>query len=134
MAKVLLVETVRSVRAVYRFHLERDGHEVLDAGDPRDALRLLQEQSPQLVVLDQGLQGMLGMQALMRILDCTPRLPVVLVATLNHRLEGRRTAADACVVRSSAARDLPDAVRDVLRASQRGKLLRFPEQRPAAEP
>src|SRR5688572_9142732 len=80
-AKVLLVETVRTRRALYQFDLERDGHEIITASTPSEAIELLEEERPQVVVLDPDETGMEGMEAMMRVHDRTGAVRVVVIST-----------------------------------------------------
>ncbi|HET6372522.1 MAG TPA: response regulator, partial [Candidatus Polarisedimenticolia bacterium] len=83
MAKVLVVEVERTRRALYQFDLERDGHQIFTASTPTEAVRLLQEQRPQVVVLDTEEGGMEGVEAMMRVYDGTAAVRVVVISTLG---------------------------------------------------
>ena len=51
-AQILLVEDKDSLRAMLRHALERQGHAVLEARDQPEAVKLLQETQPALVLSD----------------------------------------------------------------------------------
>ena len=126
MAKVLVVEAVRARRTLYQFDLERDGHEIFTASTPTEAVELLEEERPQVVVLDPEEGGMEGVEAMMRVHDRTAAVRVVVISTLGGRGgEWSRSTADAFLVRSSALQELREAVRSVLRRSQGGRIVPF---------
>jgi len=58
--KILLVDDDPFIHAVARRYLERDGFQVLDAPDGETALRLFEEQAPDLVLTDFYMPGMNG--------------------------------------------------------------------------
>jgi DNA-binding response OmpR family regulator len=126
MAKVLVVEAVRTLRSLYQFDLERDGHEILTASTPAEAVELLENERPQVVVLDSEESGMKGVEAMMRVHDRTAAVRVVVISTLGGAAgEWRRSTADAFLVRSSALQDLRETVRSVLRRSRGGAVIPF---------
>jgi DNA-binding response OmpR family regulator len=126
MAKVLLVEAVRTRRSLYEFDLQRDGHEILTAATPTEAVELLKRERPQVVVLDPEESGMGGVESMMRVHDPTAAVRVVVISTVGgHGPEGRKSTADAFLVRSSALQDLRDTVRSVLRKSRSATIVPF---------
>ena len=126
MAKVLLVEAVRTRRSLYEFDLQRDGHQILTAATPSEAVQLLERERPEVVVLDPEESGMGDVETLMRLHDPTAAVRVVVISTVGGKgSEGRRSTADACLVRSSALQDLRDTVRSVLRKSRSGTIVPF---------
>ena len=55
MATVLVVEDERDIRELLRRYLERAGHAVLSTGTGAEALLLIVDSAPDLVLLDLGL-------------------------------------------------------------------------------
>jgi DNA-binding response OmpR family regulator len=125
MAKVLLVESVPSRRALYRFDLERDGHEIVAAATAMEAARLLEEARPQIVVLDPEALGKEGVEVLMRVNERTA-VRVIVISTLGgNGGERSRSTADAFIMRASALRELRETVRTVLEKRGYGAIVRF---------
>jgi signal transduction histidine kinase len=58
--RVLLVDDNRDSREMYGLVLEADGHEVFQAGDGTDALKLFRREQPDVAIIDIGLPGMDG--------------------------------------------------------------------------
>ncbi|UYM04551.1 response regulator transcription factor [Solicola gregarius] len=116
---VLVVEDDESVRDVVRRYLERDGYEVLLAGDGREGLRAAQQHSPDLVVLDimlPGLDGLTVCKALRGQPD--PYVPIVMLTALGEvddRITGLELGADDYVTKPFSPKELVLRIRSVLR-------------------
>ena len=79
---LLLAEDDVAVAMVYRLRLEMDGYEVIRAADGEEALSLVRQKLPDLVLLDIRLPKIDGFAVLERLkLDSrTARVPVVVVS------------------------------------------------------
>lgn len=84
--QVLLVEDDTALAQMYRVKLERDGYTVRVAGDGEEALRLIEDQLPDLIFLDVRLPRMDGLAFLERIrgMDRTRNVPVVIVSNYSE--------------------------------------------------
>lgn len=117
MAKILIVEDERSLRLLYQQELQRDGHEVLTAGTAAEGLAIVESQTPDLIVLDIRMPGMDGLEAMSRILEKRPRMPVILnSAYASYKDNFLSWAADAYVVKSADTTELQNTVRNLLAA------------------
>jgi DNA-binding response OmpR family regulator len=81
---VLVVEDDRALRGLVAEVLADEGYDVLQAEHGRQGLRLAQEHEPSLILADQMLPGLSGLELLERLRACpsTRRIPVVLVSGL----------------------------------------------------
>lgn len=79
---ILVVDDDASTRASMQRVLERQGYEVITAGDAFEALRLLEEThvAIDMVVTDVQMPGMLGDALVGRIRRASPELPVLFVS------------------------------------------------------
>jgi CheY-like chemotaxis protein len=59
--------------------LTQKGYEVIPVSNGYDALELLKEQTPDVVLLDESMPGLTGLETLARIKEIWPSLPVVMV-------------------------------------------------------
>jgi len=113
----MVVDDERSLRLLYRRDLEKEGHEVVTAGSAEECLQRLDAERPDLVVLDIRMPGMDGIEAMGKILERRPQVPVVLnSAYLSYRDNFLSWTADAYVVKSSDTGELRSTVGQVLRS------------------
>lgn len=117
--RVLIADDDAVVRDVVRRYLERDGLEVLVAGDGNEALRVLGTERIDVAVLDVMMPGPNGL-SLCRTLrqggDYT--VPVILLTALSEeddRIAGLEAGADDYLTKPFSARELALRVRSVLR-------------------
>ena len=117
MPKILIIEDEKNLRVLYKQDFERDGFEVVTAASAPEGLELLGREKPDLVVMDIRLPGMDGLEAMSRVLDQDPKLPVVLNSAYSSYKDSFMSwSADAYVVKSSDTGELRQRVRDVLAA------------------
>ncbi|GAB5548960.1 MAG: hypothetical protein SangKO_087200 [Sandaracinaceae bacterium] len=107
--RVLVVDDSELMRDVAASALREMGHEVLEAVDGRDALRVIAEGRPQLVVTDLDMPVMDGFALLeaLRAAPETEHLPVVVFTSSEGDASVRRAGAlgaDAYVVKSRLSR------------------------------
>ena len=117
MATVLVVDDEPIVREVVVRYLARDGHTTLEADDGMEARALLEQQTPDLVVLDVMLPGMDGLE-LCRWIRSRSELPVILLTARGEeadRIVGLELGADDYVTKPFSPRELAVRVRTVLR-------------------
>ncbi|HSE93113.1 MAG TPA: response regulator [Methylomirabilota bacterium] len=94
--RILLVEDSRDTRETLRSLLELAGHEVHEAADGFEAVRVACRVNPQLALIDIGLPGLDGLQVASRIRDTAEGNAVVLVAVTGYgQLTDRRKALAA---------------------------------------
>jgi DNA-binding response OmpR family regulator len=101
MAQVLVVDDTEHIRALVRKLLEAAGHEVLEATNGRNCLRVLYAEKPDLVLLDVSMPDMDGWTALERIRELT-EVPIVMVTARDappERVRGLRGGADDYIVK-----------------------------------
>lgn len=118
-ARVLIADDDAVVRDVVRRYLERDGLEVVVAGDGNEALRVLGNERVDVAVLDVMMPGPNGL-SLCRTLrnggDYT--VPVILLTALGEeddRIAGLEAGADDYLTKPFSPRELALRVRSVLR-------------------
>src|SRR6058998_3924622 len=119
MTTVLVVDDEPIVRDVVVRYLRRDGFDTLEAGDGDAARKLIEDASPQLVVLDVMLPGTDGL-ALCRWIRARGQLPVIMLTARGEeadRIVGLELGADDYVTKPFSPRELSARVRTVLRRS-----------------
>ena len=118
--RIVVVDDDPTVADVVERYLVRDGHTVECAHDGYEALRLIAERPPDLVVLDLMLPGIDGLEVCRRLRERWP-IPVVMLTALgdeSERLAGFETGADDYVTKPFSPRELAMRVRSVLRRAR----------------
>ncbi len=92
-ATILVVEDDQRMLRLQQLVLEKHGYHVIAAGNAQEALDLIAETRPSLVVLDVGLPGIDGFTACLRIREFS-QLPIVMV-TANDSIGDKIRALDS---------------------------------------
>ena len=114
---VLIVDDEPTVREVVAAYLERDGFQVMEAGDGPAALATLGETTPDLVLLDVMIPQIDGF-SILRSLRQAGDMPVILLTARGDeadRVLGLELGADDYIVKPFSPRELAARVRTVLR-------------------
>jgi DNA-binding response OmpR family regulator len=105
---VLVVDDETDIRDLVRELLQRSGHDVLEASDGNEALRVFYEERPDLVVLDVSMPGLDGWGTLERIRELSD-VPVVMLTARAQELDkvrGLRAGAADYVVKPFGRQEL----------------------------
>jgi two-component system KDP operon response regulator KdpE len=131
---ILAVDDEPALLRLVRARLIAEGHQVITATKAEDALAILENERPDLVVLDVMLPGIDGFEALRRMRGKSDQTPVLLLtarASDADRLKGFNAGADDYLTKPFNPDELAARVTAILRrtagiaASNRG-LLRYP--------
>ena len=115
MTTVLIVEDDKNQRLLYEQELKLEGYEVVTASDGKDALEKIQEQLPDLIIMDINMPKMDGIETMGRILGKNNEIPVIInTAYSNYKDNFMSWAADAYIVKSSDLSELKNTVKEVL--------------------
>ena len=118
--RVLVVEDEVDLQELLRFNLERDGYEVLIAGSGEQAVRLVTEKKPDLVLLDLMLPRMDGLDVCRRVKSDgnISHIPIIIVTAKGEDADvvaGLELGADDYITKPFSPRILMARVRAVLR-------------------
>ena len=117
MTTVLVVDDEPIVREIAVRYLERAGYATREAADGPTARRLLEQEPPDLVVLDVMLPGIDGLE-LCRWIRSRSEVPVIMLTARGEeadRIVGLELGADDYVTKPFSPRELAARVRTVLR-------------------
>ena len=120
---IFLVEDDASIRKLVVYALESQGYEAKGFDRPSAFWAAMEQQLPDLVLLDRMLPEEDGIQILTRLRGnaCTASLPVILLTALNtefDRVEGLDAGADDYISKPFGMMELVARVRAVLRRTE----------------
>jgi DNA-binding response OmpR family regulator len=118
--KILLVDDDKLFRRTLSFHLEQAGYQVFTSAYAEDALALAQRERPDLILLDIGLPGMDGLEAL-RHFEQHVGVPVIFVTARRRELDealGLELGADDYITKPFDKTVLLARIKSVLRRTQ----------------
>lgn len=82
-ATILSVDDELNPLILRKMLLEKAGYRVLSASSGTEALRLFDFETPDLVLTDQVMQGMTGIELTRAIKARSPEMPVIIISGLN---------------------------------------------------
>ncbi len=122
---ILVVEDEESLATLLHYNLEREGYAVGVSSDGEEALMLIDEKQPDLVILDWMLPSVSGIEVCRRLRQSTQtrNLPIIMLTARGEetdRIRGLDMGADDYVVKPFSMIELCARVRAVLRRIRPG--------------
>ena len=120
--KILVVDDEPKVCDLIKAYLEKDGYEVILAGDGKSAVEKARSYKPDLIVLDLNLPVMDGMEVF-RTVKAISDIPVIMVTARDDEVDkivGLQLGADDYVTKPFSPRELAARVAAVLRRYSEG--------------
>ncbi len=122
---ILVVEDEDALATLLKYNLDKEGHRVVVASDGEEALMLIDERQPDLIVLDWMLPKVSGIEVCRRLRAKpeTKNLPVIMLTARGEesdRVRGLDTGADDYIVKPFSMSELAARVRAVLRRIRPG--------------
>ena len=117
---VLIVEDEAALLTLLRYNLEKEGFEVGEAVDGEEALLMIEERLPDLVILDWMLPTLSGIEVCRRIRrdEAARNVPIIMLTARGEeadRVRGLDGGADDFVVKPFSPGELMARIRAVLR-------------------
>ncbi len=117
---ILVVEDEPAQREVLAYNLEAEGYLVIHADNGEDAMMLVQEEMPDVIVLDWMMPQLSGIEVCRRLKSksTTRSIPVIMLSARSEdvdRVRGLETGADDYVVKPYSVIELMARVRSQLR-------------------
>lgn len=122
---VLIAEDESAVSELLRYNLKREDYEVAVANDGEEALLMIDERAPDLLLLDWMLPKVSGIEVCRRVRSggVNPNLPIIMLTARGEesdRIRGLDTGADDYVTKPFSTTELMARVRAVLRRIRPG--------------
>lgn len=122
---ILIAEDELAVCELLRYNLEREDYEVAVANDGEEALMLIEEKTPDLVLLDWMLPKVAGIEVCRRLRarPQTQNVPIIMLTARDEetdRIRGLDTGADDYVTKPFSITELTARIRAVMRRIRPG--------------
>ena len=120
MAKLLVVDDEKPIADILKFTLEKEGYQVVCAYDGEEALQAVQQEQPDLILLDVMLPGRDGMEVC-RVVRQSHDMPIIMLTARDSELDkvlGLELGADDYVTKPFSSRELVARVKAHLRRNQ----------------
>ncbi|MFA9398068.1 MAG: response regulator transcription factor [Clostridiaceae bacterium] len=118
--KILIVDDEEHIRELISFNLNSNGYKTISADNGLDALKLVQEEQIQLIVLDLMLPGMDGYEVCkkLRYDPNTKDIPIIMLTAKSEEIDkilGLELGADDYMTKPFSIRELLARVKAILR-------------------
>jgi len=122
---IVIAEDEDALATLLQYNLEKEGYRVLIAGDGDEALMVIDEEKPDILLLDWMLPNVSGIEVCRRLRQKTEtrNLPILMLTARGEesdRIRGLDTGADDYVVKPFSMTELMARIRAVLRRIRPG--------------
>ncbi len=115
MTTILLVEDDKNQRLLYEQELRLEGYEIVTAADGKEGLGKVQEQPPDMIIMDINIPKMNGIETMGMILSKYKNIPIIInTAYSSYKDNYMSWAADAYIVKSSDLTELKNKIKEIL--------------------
>ncbi len=123
--KILIVDDEKQLVSLVSLHMKMSGYEVLSANDGEEALSIIKEERPDLIILDLMLPKIDGWEVCKRLRaeSRMGNIPVIMLTARSEsadKLKGFECGADDYVTKPFSPRELVARVKRVLARSENG--------------
>lgn len=122
MAKVLIVEDEAPLAETISYNLSKEGYKVCTAADGPSGLKLMEQEKPDIVLLDIMLPGIDGLEVC-RLIRRTSSVPILMLTAKSREIDkvvGLEVGADDYITKPFGMLELIARVRTALRRSTLG--------------
>lgn len=87
MKKILIIEDEESIRGFLKINLKRNGFEVLEADNGEDGLKILEIESPVMIILDVMLPGIDGFEVCKRVREKKDKIGIIMLTAKGQDMD-----------------------------------------------
>ncbi|WP_404404261.1 response regulator [Jeotgalibacillus malaysiensis] len=123
--KVLVVDDEQSIVTLLKYNLEQSGYEVLTAYDGAEGIALVENEHPDLLVLDLMLPVMDGIEVCKQLRQKQIHIPIIMLTAKDEEFDkvlGLELGADDYMTKPFSPREVVARVKAILRRSGRVEL------------
>lgn len=120
--KVLVVDDEQSIVTLLKYNLEQSGYEVLTAYDGAEGIALVENEHPDLLVLDLMLPVMDGIEVCKQLRQKQIHIPIIMLTAKDEEFDkvlGLELGADDYMTKPFSPREVVARVKAILRRSGR---------------
>jgi len=122
--KVLIVDDEQNILELLEYNLKKEGYDVIRADTGEKAVSILEKVRPNIVLLDQMLPGIDGLNVLRKIRsdESLSAMPVIMVTARSEEIDkiiGLELGADDYITKPFSVRELSARVKALLRRTKR---------------
>lgn len=117
--KVLIVDDEKPIAEILQYNLEKEGYRVIVVYDGESAVKIVDQEQPDLIILDIMLPGKDGFQVC-REIRAKMEVPIIMLTAKEmemDKIHGLELGADDYVTKPFSAREVTARVRAILRRS-----------------
>ena len=119
-ATILVVEDEPGIQELISYGLRQASHEIFCAGDAEQAMKIVNDVLPDLVLLDWMLPGMSGIELakILRRASRTKNIPIIMLTARSEecdKISGLEIGADDYITKPFSTRELAARIKAVLR-------------------
>lgn len=123
LTRIVIIEDEKAIREMIRFALQREGHEVIEAADAREATDRLAETRPDLMIVDWMLPDISGIELIRRFRrdEVLRDIPMIMLTARGEeadKVKGLESGADDYMTKPVAIRELNARIKALLRRSR----------------
>jgi nitrogen regulation protein NR(I) len=122
---ILIIDDDDQLRKSFNKLLSEEGYHVKDAASGETGVNMVEDSTPDLVILDVRLPGMNGLETFKAIHELEPKLPVIIMTaygTTDTAIEATKLGAFDYILKPF---DIPDILRIISQALDAGRFMRF---------
>ncbi len=115
MSTILLVEDDKNQCLLYEQELRLEDYEVITAIDGKEALEKVQEQPPDLIIMDINMPKMDGIEAMGKIVSKHKGIPIIIYSAYSSYKDNFMSwLANAYIIKSSDLTELKNKIKELL--------------------